>query len=165
MGIWKPGSNCSCSASEKAPRVNINIEGMVPRSEHETLVHRVETLKRKLNEARDWPNPNPRNFKFVKIEYDAPFIITMINYPDCTNWEGNKILVFDNVTLDELANMDEIDPHFCDGDHKSPIARFEPTKSGWAMAKAFVKGWKATDNKLNQNTHTEWRTAGKRLKL
>jgi hypothetical protein len=66
----------------------------------------------------------------------------MINYPDCTNYEGNKILVFHNISVEEIANANTIDPHFCDKDHVSPIARFRPSKDGWSMAEAFIRGWR-----------------------
>jgi hypothetical protein len=65
-----------------------------------------------------------------------------MQYPDCTNYEGNKILVFRGVTLIDLVNQRQIDPHFFkDAKVKSPIARFEPTPQGWTMAQVFVDAW------------------------
>ena len=121
MGLSIGMSDCSCVQKDNIHRSNAAIQRQTPSR---------------------FPNPNPKNFKFIKIERFEEFVIVMINYPDCTNYEGNKILVFDNITLEELANMEKIDPHFCDKDHKAPIARFEPTESGWSMAQTFVHGWR-----------------------
>jgi hypothetical protein len=89
-----------------------------------------------------YSNPNPKNFKFKKIEEMELYTIVWINYPDCINYEGDKIMVFENTSIEDLANAKTIDPHFCDGDHISPIARFEPTKRGWEMAVSFIKGFR-----------------------
>lgn len=85
-------------------------------------------------------NPDPFNWKFVKVEERGKYLILMMEYPDCTNYEGKKILVFENATLIELVNQKMIDPHFFPGNtkYKSPIARFEPTDRGWKMALMFV---------------------------
>lgn len=87
-------------------------------------------------------NPNPDNYKVVKAKELHGYLILQLNYPDCTNYEGNKILVFQGVTLIDLVNQRKIDPHFFKHSlYKSPIARFEPTDIGWAMAETFVAAW------------------------
>jgi len=53
--------------------------------------------------------------------------IVKVKYRNATNFEGVKILVY----LGDLPA--KLDPHFCDN-HKSPIARFEPTERGWFLA-------------------------------
>lgn len=79
-------------------------------------------------------NPDPNNYKIVKHLQFGKFLLIMINYPDCTNYEGNKILLFDNVSLFELIKQEKIDPHFSNNKkYKSPIARFEPTVYGWIL--------------------------------
>jgi hypothetical protein len=88
------------------------------------------------------PNPDPHNYKIVKAHEEAPYLVLKINYPDCTNYEGNKILVFKDVTLVDLINQRIIDPHFFeDPNHKiaSPFARFKPTDEGWEIALRLVK--------------------------
>jgi len=115
-------SACSCDEPQKVIVVN---QQQPPAPKEEKL-----------------PNPNPRNFKFKKIEIMEEYALAWINYPDCTNYEGDKILVFENMSLTDMANMNRIDPHFCDGEHPSPIARFEPTERGWDMAIAFITGWR-----------------------
>lgn len=87
-------------------------------------------------------NPDPNNYKIIKAHENKGYLVLKINYPDCNNYEGNKILVFENTTLIELINQKIIDPHFFqDKSNKyiSPIARFIPTENGWAMALSFVE--------------------------
>lgn len=89
------------------------------------------------------PMPQANNWKVVKARETGRFLILQLNYPDCTNYEGNKILVFKDVTLVDLVNQRLIDPHFFkDSKYKSPIARFEPTPNGWRMAEIFVEAWR-----------------------
>ena len=84
-------------------------------------------------------NPDPSNYLLVKAEELPGYLIVMIKYPDCTNYEGAKILVFRGVTLVQLVNQKLIDPHFfINPDFESPIARFVPTVEGWEMALKFV---------------------------
>lgn len=86
-------------------------------------------------------NPDPSNWKILKAQEHGKFLILMMEYPDCTNYEGKKILVFEDVTMIDLVNQKMIDPHFFPKNpkFKSPIARFEPTDRGWKMAEKFVR--------------------------
>lgn len=85
-------------------------------------------------------NPDPSNWRLVKHFEFGRFLVVHLNYPDCTNYEGNKILVFSDLTLTELVNQKLVDPHFFpNGKYRSPVARFEPTERGWKMAQHFVK--------------------------
>ncbi len=84
------------------------------------------------------PNPNPYRFKILEWMQTGPYLAVKINYPDCTNYEGNKILVYDGIDIDDLKKYDCIDPHFSGNEKfKSPIARFEPTEQGWIYALKF----------------------------
>lgn len=84
-------------------------------------------------------NPNPLKYTINDVYYQAPYLLISINYPDCTNYEGNKILLYKNVTLENLIKQKSIDPHFSDNiKYHSPIARFEPTDKGWNMAKELI---------------------------
>jgi len=85
-------------------------------------------------------NPNPYNFKIRRISKIEEYLIVYINYMDCVNYEGNKILVFKDISISEIKQSSFIDPHFCKGEHISPIARFEPTKRGYKMAYIMCKG-------------------------
>lgn len=89
------------------------------------------------------PNPDPSNYRILQNEKIGDFLILMVNYPDCKNYEGNKILVFQYVTLSELTDQKLIDPHFSSNPLMySPIARFEPSKKGWEMATKFCSLYK-----------------------
>lgn len=69
--------------------------------------------------------------------------MVQLNYPDCTNYEGNKILLFKGVTLVELINQKYIDPHFFQSKEvRSPVARFVPTDEGWNMALSLINALK-----------------------
>jgi hypothetical protein len=85
-------------------------------------------------------NPNPYNFKITKELVIEEFVIVMVNYPDCTNYEGNKILVYENMTLSDIKRLSILDPHFSkDKPFQSPIARFVPNDQGWIYAITMVK--------------------------
>ena len=95
-------------------------------------------------------NPNPSNFVVEKAESVGKFAVVKIYYPDCTNYEGRKILVYKNVGLNEIFKSTTLDPHFCnDKTHISPIARFEPTVRGWRYAISFCKSFKKQPTKTS----------------
>ncbi len=88
---------------------------------------------------RNLPNPNPDNYTVMRHITINGHLIVELKYHDCTNYEGRKIMVY-TCSLNELLQQKLIDPHFCDSDeHRSPIARFEPTDRGWDNACKFVK--------------------------
>jgi hypothetical protein len=56
-------------------------------------------------------------------------------YPDCTNYEGLKVLLFKNTTIEEVYRQKHLDPHFTNNRNViAPFARFEPTREGWDAA-------------------------------
>lgn len=80
-------------------------------------------------------NPNPKNFTIVDSVSYGRYTVCLINYPNCTNFEGDKILIVKDVDVKSLL---EIDPHFTkDG---FVFARFEPTDEGWVTAAKFAFG-------------------------
>jgi len=83
--------------------------------------------------VRDDRNPDPKNFKVAVAYSNGKYTAAKINYPNCTNYEGNKILVLKCVP-NALYTACELDPHFCEHQHLKPIARFEPTDFGWTLA-------------------------------
>ena len=80
------------------------------------------------------PNPNPRRFTVIDACSIGEHLVTLIHYPGCTNFKGNKILVFRNTARVDIFSSTVIDPHFCESGHIKPFARFEPTEIGWASA-------------------------------
>ena len=87
-------------------------------------------------------NPDPRKFFIERTEHIGNHIVVQVKYPNCKNYEGRTILVFNSLTLKQLTNLDILDPHFSsEKPELSPIARFVPTADGWDMAIEFVH-WK-----------------------
>jgi hypothetical protein len=85
-------------------------------------------------------NPDPSNYKIEKSHQRGTYLAVWIYYPNCTNFEGRKILVFRDVTLKQLLAQKLIDPHFSDSKQfHHPIARFIPNHEGWLMALAVCK--------------------------
>lgn len=80
-------------------------------------------------------NPDPINFVIEDHRQIRGYLILMVKYPNCTNYEGRKILMYEGVTITDIKNQGSIDPHFSDNKkYHSPIARFEPTLKGVRMA-------------------------------
>lgn len=89
--------------------------------------------------TKNLPNPNPSNYKIIRSKQVGKYLVIKIKYSDCTNYEGNKILIFRS-TLEKLKKQKLIDPHFSENKNFiSPIARFEPTFSGWINALSLVE--------------------------
>lgn len=85
-------------------------------------------------------NPDPSNYTILKSKKVGRFLVVKIHYPDCNNYEGKKILVFENISVRTLKNQKHLDPHFCDHiSHISPIARFVPSDNGWKYALQFCE--------------------------
>ena len=118
MGI-SIGHNWSCSTYDK-PKV---VERIVERVIEKPL-----------------PNPNPKRYTILNYHQNGKWLVLLVNYPDCTNYEGNKILLYKGVYIDDLMGQGSIDPHFSNNVQKySPIARFVPTMEGWDMAISLIR--------------------------
>jgi|CXWL01.1.fsa_nt_gi hypothetical protein len=79
-------------------------------------------------------DPNPAKYKIIDETVVGTCVVVRVNYPDCTNYEGKKILVFDDVNQwKKLKKKKRLDPHFVE-DQYSPMARFEPTERGMVLA-------------------------------
>lgn len=90
--------------------------------------------------APNLPNPDPKRFRVEEWERIGWFLLVKVHYPNCTNFEGRKILVFQNLSIPMLLEQGAIDPHFSDSkEYHHPIARFIPTNEGWEMAKKFCR--------------------------
>jgi len=83
------------------------------------------------------PAPDPANFTIKRTEEVGDALVVMAQYPDCTNYEGKKIMVFPRMTTKELLRLSHLDPHF--QLDEGPVARFEPTERGWDLAIACAK--------------------------
>ena len=89
------------------------------------------------------PNPNPYRFELLFKVHVGDHLVVKLKYPDATNFEGTKVLVFgDGVTWDQIEDQGFIDPHFSESDEAiHPIARFRPDDEGVGMAIFFAKSW------------------------
>lgn len=85
-------------------------------------------------------NPNPLNYEILRSQQVGKHLVVEVKYPDCINYEGRKIMVYQNLTISGLVSQKEIDPHFTKSNKfRSPIARLEPTDHGWKLAIALAK--------------------------
>lgn len=86
------------------------------------------------------PNPNPDDYKLIRVEQIGKFLLVEAKYNGCTNFEGKKIMLYEGVTAVELWQQKSLDPHFDNKpNYVSPVARFEPTEKGWSMAKKLAE--------------------------
>lgn len=107
----------------------------------------IEGKKEYVYVDRPLPNPKPDNFKIIHAKQKGDYLIAIVQYPDCTNFEGTKLMVFCGLTEKELLEAKTLDPHFSDKTSKfSPVARFRPTLSGWDAAELFT-------DVINDNPH------------
>ena len=83
-------------------------------------------------------DPNPTRFMIRKFNEKNGNLAILVNYPNCKNYEGEKIIVFKNTTWEQVRNLKELDPHFTEENTIKPFARFEPTNEGWLSAVALL---------------------------
>lgn len=76
------------------------------------------------------PAPNPTHWRLLDKHICAHAYALKVLYPDCTNYEGVKVLVFRGWFN---PNRIHLDPHFSPA-LDAPIARFAPTTEGWLLA-------------------------------
>lgn len=86
------------------------------------------------------PNPDPANYEILGSEQYGNYLLVQIKYPNCTTFEGIKILVYKDITIHKLRRQKIIDPHFSNNKQfYSPIARFVPTEEGIELARKFCQ--------------------------
>jgi len=83
-------------------------------------------------------NPNPFNYLIVKMEQYGDYSAIMVCYPNCDNYEGNKIMVWERDKLKNMLDSKTLDPHFSN-QVDSCIARFVPNDEGWDHALKFMR--------------------------
>jgi hypothetical protein len=79
------------------------------------------------------PEPNPHNWKILEIYVYKNSHILVVEYPNCTNFEGKKVLIIKG----KFQEKKVLDPHFSE-DFPELIARFRPTNEGIKMAMDFA---------------------------
>lgn len=81
---------------------------------------------------------NVHDFKIKEWYEHGIYLAVKVNYPSAKHYEGNKVLVYEGVSIDELTKLTTLDPHFSPSKEKLLlIARFEPTDQGWVNAMKF----------------------------
>lgn len=83
------------------------------------------------------PNPNPKRFTIKYSKQVGEYCLLRLNYPDCTTFGGDKVLVIKGLKKDILS-LKKIDPHFLENG-LDIIARFPATDSGISDAYNFIK--------------------------
>ena len=80
------------------------------------------------------PPVNTRNWEKLLSREDNGYLLVWLVYDGCTNYEGEKILLFNDTTWKQLKRQKDIDPHFSeDTKLRYPVGRFVPTVDGWHM--------------------------------
>ena len=95
------------------------------------------------------PNPDPSNFLVLDRESFGRYLLVAVKYPDCTNYEGLKILIYKDVDVSEIRKAKSLDPHF-QLDRMSPLMRIAPTPEGWNLGRAICAGLQR-ENELEDN--------------
>jgi len=93
--------------------------------------------------------PDAENYTVEDVEWVGQTrVVMMVKYPNCSNcaYEGNKVMVFLGVTVQQAMKWRRIDPHFRDPSLKSlpthapsPAARFPGTPEGWQDAISYAE--------------------------
>ncbi len=85
------------------------------------------------------PNPDPKNWKIIKVArtVDRIHIMVLVNYPDATNYEGNKLMILTEKWFEECQTSGILDPHFFP--EKGPIVRLTPDQKGWELGLQILK--------------------------
>lgn len=78
-------------------------------------------------------NPDPAKFELVEVRELNGWSIAVVRYPNCINYRGRKILVYNNPPEVVRAQV-LLDPHFLEHGDLSPVARFVPTDLGLKLA-------------------------------
>ena len=76
--------------------------------------------------------PIVSDFTIARTQVIGEFCIAEVRYPNCLNYEGRKILVFEDCNREEILSLKTIDPHFTNDTNL--IARFKPDTHGWSNA-------------------------------
>lgn len=100
-------------------------------------------------------NPDPTNFSIHDIatwkHYEfGELNIVRVNYPDCNNYEGNKILIFEG----KFQPAYVLDPHF--SPENSLIMRVEPTYESHNLIQMLLQraGYRHTGT-INMDGYTD----------
>jgi hypothetical protein len=92
--------------------------------------------------------PDADNYTIEEVERVGSHLVMKVLYPNCRScaFEGNKVMVFLNVSEAEVLRWRRIDPHFRDPKRNtalkaapSPAARFPASAEGWEDALRYAR--------------------------
>lgn len=83
-------------------------------------------------------NPDPQRFTILCSEQIGPHAVIKVRYHGVINYEGIKVIVYLDTSVEEIESQTSLDPHFDLPPGIRPFARFEPTLRGWSAAKALA---------------------------
>ena len=101
--------------------------------------------------------PDVDKYELVEVERVGPHLVMKVRYPNCKkcSYEGNKVMVFLNVSESAALRWRRMDPHFRDPALKRepheaapPAARFPASAEGWADALVYAHRKISTGGKL-----------------
>ena len=94
-------------------------------------------------ETKTPKTPDSSNYEIVDIVRVGLHLVLKVLYPNCKKcaYEGNKVMVFLNVSEADVLRWRKIDPHFRDPkasrtskEAPPPAARFPASQEGWEDA-------------------------------
>ena len=109
------GFSSSCGTAERVEYAYSSADIATPKSKIDTGV-----------------NPNPWNFTIKKATVLNGHTIMLVNYPNCTTFFGDKLLLLRGI---HSTRLNKLDPHFFDNEHNYVVARFKPNKEGLRLAR------------------------------
>jgi hypothetical protein len=78
------------------------------------------------------PNPNPRDFEILWVLETDDYLLAKVRYPQCTTFDGEKLLLFKGLRTEWLYSLKVLDPHFYS--ESNLVARFKPDDEGLKLA-------------------------------
>jgi len=97
--------------------------------------------------------PDPENFKIIEEYLIGDYLVLHVNYPNCTNYEGNKCMVYQTYgqSSEKIleVNQGKLDPHFS-SELYSPVMRFNPGFNSKATIEAVISGLTKKDKMYEQ---------------
>lgn len=84
----------------------------------------------KSTNIKDYFDPDPSRFEILQHYEENGHTMILIKYPNCINYEGQKVILYKDTTFDKINSLKILDPHFTNTNRIKPFARFEPTEDG-----------------------------------
>lgn len=137
MGISPFGSRCSATPGCPDPYMKV-MEALKVAMKSEAGTASAEDIIARMKPIKfNWA-PSAEKFTINQILPWGRYVIVEARYEEATNYDGLKVLVYEDINTEWLRNTKILDPHFCENkNHPSPVARFEPTDHGIYLAMEF----------------------------